>query len=307
MKIVVYGAGGVGAFYGALLARAGHDVHFVARGAQLEAIRTTGIRIDSAVLGQIDVPPVAASGSAAGAGHADLVLVCVKAHQTAAILDDVAAAIGRDTILVPLQNGVESDAVLAGRFGAGCVVPAVVYVGATVEEPGVVRHVANGLILVGAPPGFDAARLLPLRDVLASTGLPVRVSDNIQEDRWRKLIWNASFNPVSAIVQRDPGDLLAQPESRALLIGLMREVVAVARAQGIALTDDDIAEQVRWTDATPAIRTSMLVDRERGRSMEIDPLVGVVVRTGRERGVSTPYSEVVYALLKSVSTPPGGV
>lgn len=300
MKIVVFGAGAVGSFYGALLARAGHDVHFVARGAQLDAIRTQGIRIDSKLLGQIHVPSVAATEQAAQAGRADLVLVCVKAHQTSAILDDLAGVVGDGTIIVPLQNGVESDEVLAARFGRNRVPAAVVYVGATVEEPGVVSHVTRGFILIGARPGFDAARLAGVRDALASTGLPVQISDDIQQERWRKLIWNASFNPVSAITQREPRDLLAVPESRAVLVGLMREVVAVARARGIALDESEIEAQVAWTEATPAIRTSMQVDRERGRTMETDALVGVVIRTGRTHGVPTPLSEVLYALLTAI-------
>jgi len=300
MRIVVYGTGGVGAFYGALLARAGSEVHLVARGAQLEAIRSHGIRIDSTLLGHIEVPAPAASARAADAGEAGLVLVCVKAHQTAAILDDLSAIVGPETLLVPLQNGVESDDVLAARFGRDHVATAVVYVGATVEEPGLVRHVANGLILIGARPGFDPGRLPAIRNVLASTGLPVRISDDIQLERWRKLIWNASFNPMSALAQREPRDLLAVPEARELLLGLMREVVAVARAGGIALNESEIDVQVRWTEATPAIRTSMQVDRERGRMMETEALVGVVVRTGRERGVPTPLSEVLYALLTAI-------
>jgi len=300
MKIVVFGAGGVGSFYGALLARAGHDVHFVARGAQLEAIRARGIRVASRLLGEIEVPSLAVSEHAAEAGDAQLVLVCVKAHHTAGILDDLSAVVGPETIVLPLQNGVESDELLAARFGRVRVPAAVVYVGATVDEPGLVCHVANGLILIGARPGFDAARLPVVRDALASTGLPVQISDDIQAERWRKLIWNASFNPVSALTRREPRHLLAVPETRALVVGVMREVIAVARAQGFPLLDSEIEGQVGWTEATPAVRTSMQVDRERGRTMETDALVGVVVRKGREHGVPTPLSEAVYALLKAI-------
>lgn len=304
MRIVVFGAGGVGSFYGALLAKAGHDVHFVARGAQLDAIRTRGIRVASRLLGEIDVPPVSASARAAEAGHAELVLVCVKAHHTAGILDELSNVVGPDTIVLPLQNGVESDELLAARFGRARVPAAVVYVGATVENPGVVSHVANGLILIGARPGFDAGRLPGVRDALASTGLPVQISNDIQEERWRKLIWNASFNPVSALTRREPRDLLAFQESRALIVGLMREVIAVARTQGMALLDSEIDGQIGWTEATPAIRTSMQVDRERGRTMETDALVGVVVRTGRAHGVPTPLGEVIHTLLQAVDIAP---
>jgi 2-dehydropantoate 2-reductase len=303
MKIVVYGAGGVGAFYGALLVRAGHDVHFVARGAQLDAIRARGIRIDSKPLGEIVVPRVTASDRAADAGLAQLVLVCVKAHQTERILDDLAAVAGPDTILLPLQNGVESDELLAARFGRARVPAASVYVGATVEEPGVVSHLARGLILIGAPPGFDAGRLAGLRDTLATTGLPVEISDNIQWEQWRKLVWNASFNPVCAVVQRRPHDVLAVPETRALVLGMMREVLAVARALGFVFPEREAEDQLEYTEKLPRIRTSMDVDRERGRAMETEPLVGVVVRKGRELGVPTPLSDALYALLVGIEGP----
>jgi 2-dehydropantoate 2-reductase len=303
VKILVYGAGGVGSFYGALLVRAGHDVHFVARGAQLEAIRTRGIRIVSQPLGQIVVPPVAATTRAAAAGVAGLALVCVKAHQTAAILDDLATAVGPDTIVLPLQNGVECDEILAARFGRARVPAASVYVGATLDEPGVVTHLARGLILIGAPPGFDAARLPGLRDTLASTGLPVETSDQIQKEQWRKLVWNASFNPACAIVQRGPHDLMAIPEARTLLLGLMREVLAVAKTLGFTFPESEAEDQLAYTEKLPRIRTSMDVDRERGRAMETEALVGVVVRKGRELGVPTPFSQAVYALLKAIDHP----
>lgn len=297
MKIAVVGAGGVGTFYGALLQRAGHDVHFLARGPQRETLRSRGIRIASTQLGEITIPPVPATDRAEEIGEANVVLVCVKAHQTEAILDAMAPLVGDRTLIVPLQNGVETDEVLASRFGRPRVPVAVVYVGATLDAPGVVSHVANGLILLGASPGFDAARLPELQQALATTGLPVRISDDIQADRWRKLIWNASFNPVSAMTQKTPGELLADPESRPLLRGLMQEVVAVAQAQGLKVSEKEIDDLIEWTAATPSILTSMLVDRERGRAMETDALVGVVVRKGRDWGVPTPLSESIYKQL----------
>jgi len=300
VKILVYGAGGVGSFYGALLARGGHDVHFVARGPQLEAIRQRGLRIISLTLGEVLVPSLAATRLAAEASGVDLALVCVKAHQTAAILDDLATVVGPDTLVLALQNGVEADEFLAARFGTHRVPTAVVYVGSTVVEPGVVSHVANGLILLGAARSFDFRRLDALQQALSVTGLPVRVADDIRAEQWRKLIWNASFNPVSALVEQTPGDLLATPPLRALVTGLMREVIAVAQAQGIELNESEIDEQIGWTQANPAIRTSMEVDRQRGRALETEALVGVVVRRGRDFGVPTPLSDQIYAQLKAI-------
>ena len=300
MRILVYGAGGVGAFFGALLVRAGRDVHFVARGAQLEAMRARGLRIQSTILGDIDVPRVSVSTQASECGPADLVLVCVKTHQTESILDDLAAAVGDATVLIALQNGVESDEQLAARFGPRRVLPAAVYVGATIDEPGVVSHQAPARISIGARPGFDEQRLASIHETLASTGQVVQISPDIQRERWRKLMWNASFNTVSAVTQRTPAELLALPETRALIVRIMSEVVDVARAQGINVQPSDIDEHISWTERAAGMRTSTMVDRERGRTMEADALIGVIVRKGREAGVETPASAALYALMKAI-------
>jgi 2-dehydropantoate 2-reductase len=295
VKIAVVGAGGVGAFYGGLLARAGHDVHFVARGPQLEALRSQGIHISSLSLGEIRVPPVPAASRASEIGSADLVLVCVKAHQTLAILDDLSHLMGPTSIVMALQNGVESDELLIERFGAARVASAVVYVGATLEAPGFVRHVAAGTLVIS-----DNERA---REVLASTGLPVRISPDIERQRWHKLAWNASFNAISALTLRSSQDLLGNPQTRALILAMMREVLAVANAHGVALAASDLEQLVATTEKAAAIRTSMLVDRERGRQLETDALVGVVVRKGRQAGIPTPIAEVLYALLTAIDAP----
>jgi 2-dehydropantoate 2-reductase len=300
MTIAVFGAGAVGGFFGALLTRAGQDVRFVARGAQLDALRRSGIDVQSTVLGHLRVPEVRATAHATEIGPVDVVLLCVKAHQTAAVLDGLTPLVAPDTVIVTLQNGVESDDVVAERFGRSRVIPAVVYVGATLEQPGHISHVAAGTIALGLPDGMPRSRVEGVRDLLATSGQPVRVVEDVRHDRWRKLLWNASFNTVSAITGRDPGDLLRRPETRALLAAIMCEVVAVARAQGIGLDDHDIEDQITWTERAGAIRTSTAVDRERGREMEIDALIGVVVRRGKQLDVPTPCSEVMLALLRGV-------
>ena len=301
MRIAVFGAGAVGGFYGALLARAGHEVHFVTRGAQLDALRTKGLRVDSRMLGNVTVAPVSATDRTADIGPAAIVLVCVKAHQTREILDDLVPLVGEDTLIVPMQNGVESDEILAARFGRARVPAAVVYVGATLVEPGLVRHVANGSIVIGARPGFDPSRLTGLRDAL-TPAFPVEISTDIQRERWLKLVWNASVNPVSAIAQRSPQQLVVNPESRELLRSVMHEVIAVARAQGIDLPDSIPGDYFAWMEKAHDIRSSMQVHRERGASMETDALVGVVIRKGKELGVPTPLSTALYALLTAIES-----
>ena len=300
MTIVVFGAGAVGSFFGGLLVRGGQDVRFVARGAQLGALGRSGLHIQSTLLGDVAVPRVNAVSDPRDIGPADLVLLCVKAHQTAGVLESMAPLVADGTSIVTLQNGVESDDTVAARFGRARVIPGVVYVGATLEEPGRVSHVAAGTIALGVPEGVSRDRVTSVREVLARSGQPVQISDDIERERWRKLLWNAAFNTVSAITGRDPGGLLQVQESRGLIASLMREVVAVARAQGIALTDANVDEQIAWTERAGTIRTSTTVDRERGREMEIDALIGVVVRRGRQYGVPTPCSDVMLALLRAI-------
>jgi len=256
MKIAVFGAGGVGAFFGGLLVQGGADVRFIARGPQLAVLRSGGILIRSLRFGDVQVPPVHAESDTARVGPCDLVLVCVKAYQTPQILDDLAALVTDRTTLVTLQNGVESDEPLAARFGPERVIPGVVYVGATVEEPGVVSHVAAGTIAIGVRDGGEASRLPVVAAALERSGQPVKIVDDIQLERWRKLLWNASFNPVSAVTERTPRELVDVASTRQLLIDLMQEVIAVARAQGIVLADDAIDEQLAWTERAPSIRTS---------------------------------------------------
>jgi 2-dehydropantoate 2-reductase len=304
VRVLVYGAGAVGGFFGGLLARAGEDVRFVARGAQLQALRTRGLTIESRQLGSITVP-VSAFDSAAAAGSADLILVCVKTQQLPGIFDDLAAAIAPDTVIVPLQNGVEADEQLSDRFPHATILPAVVYVGATVDEPGVVTHVASGTIGIGANRDQDRRVLEAIRATLAKTGQPVHISNDIHRERWHKLMWNAAFNSVSAITGRVPADLLAEPGVRSLIVDIMGEVLAVGRGCGVDLRPEDIDKHIAWTEGATGMRTSTMVDREKGRAMEIDGLLGVVVRKGREVGVATPSSAAVFALLTAIDSDSG--
>ena len=300
MVVLVYGAGAVGCFWGGLLARAGHDVRFVARGEQLRALQTSGIRIRSQSLGNVAVGPVKAGETAAVMGQVDLVLVCVKDHQTPAILDDLAALDDPRTVFVGLQNGIEADARLAGRLGGTRVLSGVVYVGASIEAPGVVDHVARGLLLLGNPHGVPEDRAAAVAECLGASGLQARLVDDIDLARWRKLMWNSAFNAVSALTLQTSVTLLGVPETRAAIRDLMREVAAVARAEGVPLTDADVEASLDETARLPPITTSMVVDRSRGRRMETEALVGVVVRLGRAAGVPTPVSDVLYSLLKAV-------
>jgi 2-dehydropantoate 2-reductase len=157
--------------------------------------------------------------------------------------------------------------------------------------------------VIGDRGNVGAARVEAVREALASTGLPVRVTPDIERQRWHKLAWNASFNAISALTFRSSQDLLNTPETRELLIAVMREVIAVANARGVMLGPADIEQLVGATEKSAPIRTSMLVDREHGRPLETDALVGVIVREGQKLNVPTPNSSVLYALLTAIGAP----
>ncbi len=307
MRIVVYGAGAVGCFWGGLLARAGHDVRFIARGAQLDALRVAGLRIASEALGDLAITPISAVATAAGGPPADLVLLSVKTHQTPPVLDDLATVVGDDTAIIPMQNGIDADDLLRARWGDTRVLSAAVYVGATLTSPGVVRHAARGLLMLGNPYGVPASRFQAALDALAAPGLEVRAVEDIHRERWYKLMWNASFNAVSALTFQSTQPLLADPRAREVIAASMRETAAVARASGVALVDADVDRSLAETDKLPPIRTSMLEDRERGRLMEVDALVGTVVWRGAACGVPTPVLATLYGLLTGMrpGPPPG--
>jgi 2-dehydropantoate 2-reductase len=206
-----------------------------------------------------------------------------------------------------MQNGIDADDLLRARWGDTRVLSAVVYVGAALTSPGVVRHAARGLLMLGNPYAVPAPRFQAVLDALAAPGLTVRAVDDVHRERWYKLMWNASFNAVSALTFQTTQPLLGDPRARAVIAASMRETAAVARASGVALAEADVDRSLAETEKLPPIRTSMLEDRERGRAMEVEALVGTVVRRGAEHGVPTPVLATLYGLLTGMrpGPPPG--
>ena len=232
---------------------------------------------------------VHAVAAASEVGKADLVLVCVKAHQTAGDCGRSRRAPRRrhGHRHAPERRGVRRDARAAVRPGSR-----VSRRWSTSAPPSSVQAwsaMSRRAPSRSAPdPGSDPSRLRRLRDVLATSGQPVRISDDLRRDRWRKLIWNASFNTVSAVTEREPRELLALPGDARAHRRRDARSGGGGTAQGIDLSESDVDDQIAWTERAGAIRTSTMVDRERGREMEIDALIGVVVRLGRAHGVATP-------------------
>jgi 2-dehydropantoate 2-reductase len=302
--VAVVGAGAVGCFYGAMLARAGARVTLIGRAAHVDAIERDGLRLDMA--GQVETLRVEASTDLAAVRGADLVLFCVKSTDTDAVARDLAPLLAPHAAILSLQNGVENAATIA-RHVRQTVVPAVVYVATAMGGSGLVRHFGRGDLVIGAlnakaqrEPAVDAL----LRDLVALFGqarVKVTISADVMAELWSKLLVNCAYNAISALAQAPYARLAAQPEVRAVQVAIVREVVALARAEGIALQFEPSLEAMdRIATAMPAQFSSTAQDMARRKPSEIDHLNGFVARRGRELGVDVPINQTLHALVKLV-------
>jgi 2-dehydropantoate 2-reductase len=298
VKIAMVGCGGIGGYYGGLLARAGHEVVFIARGANLGALRQKGLTVYSGH-GDFSVAPVRATDSPAEAGIADLALVCVKTPATEAAALAMRPMIGPQTVVMSLQNGVDAAARLGAVVGMEHVIGGVTYISAVLEAPGVIRQVSQfRRIVLGEMDGRVTARVQRISEALGRMGIAIEATDNIRKVLWTKFVFIAGFSGIGTLTRMALGDFRAVPGTRALLVSLMQEVSALAHASGVALEADVIAQTLGLMDgAAAAMKPSMQRDVEAGRPSELESMIGVITRLGRERGVPTPVADLVYAAL----------
>jgi 2-dehydropantoate 2-reductase len=300
MRISIFGAGAVGAYFGGRLAEAGQEVAFVARGEALRALNERGLRVTSTE-GDFKVQPVRAAGSLVDLGPTDAILVAVKAWQVSDAARAIAPGLGPDTIVVPLQNGVEAPAQLAAVLGPERVLGGLCHIIAWVESPGVVRHQgAQPHIAFGELAGGSSARVRGLQQAFSRCrGVTAEALDDVRAEMWRKFLFISSVSGLGAVTRAPIGVLRSRPEIRELLERAMREVLAVARANGVALPDAAVEETLAFTDSLPeAGTTSMQRDIMAGRPSELEAQSGSVVRLGKETGVAAPVHDFVYRALR---------
>ncbi len=296
------GAGAVGSYYGALLAAAGHRVTLIGREAHVRAIAAGGLRLHRR--GQDEAIAVAASTDLDVVRDADLVLLAVKSGDTEALARQLAPRLQADALLLSLQNGVENAAALA-RHLRQAIVPAVVYVATAMPEPGRVVHSGGGDLVIGARDAASAqdavmqARLASVVDLFASAGVSVRLSSDVMGELWTKLMVNCAWNAVSALAQAPYGRIAEVASMRELQREIVREVVAVAQADGRCLVFDEAMTAMQAIAVRmPMQRSSTAQDLARGKPTEIDHLNGFVARRGAELGVATPVNQALHALVK---------
>lgn len=302
--IAVVGAGAVGSFYGALLARAGCTVTLIGRAAHVQAIERDGLRLDMG--GTVETIRVAASTDLQAVQAADLVLFCVKSTDTESTARELAPLLAPQALVLSLQNGVENVALIR-RYVRQPVLPAVVYVAAAMPAPGLVRHLGRGELLIGPPSpqaAADAALTARMNDIVALfalAGIAVTVRADVMAELWSKLLLNCAYNAISALAQAPYARVAALPDVRAVQRAVVQEVIAVAAADGIALALEPALAAVDRIAATmPQQLSSTAQDVARRKPSEIDQLNGFVVRRGRALGVPTPVNQTLHALVKLI-------
>jgi 2-dehydropantoate 2-reductase len=298
VKIAVMGTGGVGGYFGGMLARAGRDVVFIARGDHLTAIQRDGLHV-STVDDDFTVRAPATS-DANNIGIVDLALFCVKAYDTEAAGQALSPAIGPETIVLSLQNGIDNEPKLAAWYGAEHILGGVCYISASITAPGTITQTSGPrTIIFGELDGAATARAKRIEDLFRTSGIDCTLTNSIHEALWTKFLLMCAFGGVASVARATAGEILEISETRSLLRETMAEVAAVAAAHDVEL-GDDIVTQMMDTAATfaPETRPSMLVDLEAGRRIEHDALNGAVVRLGSDAGVPTPANRFIYAALK---------
>jgi 2-dehydropantoate 2-reductase len=300
MRLLVIGAGATGGYFGALAANAGADVTFVQRGPHGAAMRERGVTVLGPGVELQARPRVVASVDEVRGERFDVVLVTVKTADLAAVLPAAAAACAPDGAVITGQNGVDAETVAAPLVPAEKLLGAVLIIGASVPEPGVVRGNGMARVLVGAPVPAAEPAAKRAAAALAACGVPASHTPDLAVARWSKLVWNNAWNVLTCLTGLPVASAARLPEVRALAARAMAETAAVARASGVVLPDNIVDICLMQADAVGETKTSMLQDREAGRPLEVDALCGVVVQRGKALGVPTPVNDTLYPLLLGV-------
>jgi len=301
MKIAIIGSGGVGGYYGGLLAKNGHDVTFVARGAHLEAIRRNGLQIKS-IHGDFTVSPAQAVADPVEIGTPDLILFCVKTYHTEEAAKSIQPIVGPQTSALSLQNGIDAADRIGAVVGMDRLLGGATWISSAVEAPGVIKQVSQfRRIVFGELDGRVTPRVQAIFEAFQPTGITVEISQDILKILWTKFVFIAAASSFGALTRLPIGEWRDVPQTRALAVTLMKEVEAVGRAHSANLDADVVEKSLAFIDAAaPHIRASMQVDVEAGRQFELEAMVGVIGRKGREAGIPTPLADTVYAALLPV-------
>lgn len=299
MKITVYGAGGVGAYFGGRLAQAGADVHLIARGNHLEALQEDGLEVES-IHGDfsVDLP---ATYEPADIGESDVVLFCVKSFDTRSAARKLEPLLGDDTAVISLQNGVDNEEKLVDEIGREHVMGGVAYIFSTIGEPGVIEHTDGpARIIYGELDGSRSERVERFHELCEqANGMEGVLSEDIWTDLWNKYTFISAMSGVTAAIRLPIGNIREVDESWDLFRGILDEVKDVAAAEGVDVTEDVIADWIEFAqDLDHDTYSSLHYDMTNGKRMELGALQGTVVRKADEHDIAVPQSRAVYSILR---------
>ena len=304
--IAVVGAGAVGSFYGAMLARAGHRVTLIGRPAHVQATTSNGLKLNLATSSETEIIQIEASTELSSLHTADLILFCVKSTDSASVALQIAPYLAPHALVMSLQNGVENAALIAQHI-PHAVIPSVVYVATEIPAPGFVKHHGRGELVIGT---MQISRLSDpqktLQDIVllfGSAQVPVQISQNVMAELWSKLMINCAFNAISGLAQIQYEKLAALESVRSTQTALVKEVIAVAQADDIHLSETVALQAVAQISVTMGSqKSSTAQDMARSKPSEIDHLNGFIVRRGQALGVPTPVNQALFALVKLVES-----
>lgn len=298
MRIAVMGTGAMGGYLGARLATGGAEVAFIARGAHLAAIRQRGLKVTSPD-GDMLIEPATASDDPAGIGPVDLVLLAVKLYDVEQAAAFIRPMVGPETGVVTLQNGIDAPDVVARLYGEARTVGGVCLINGEIAAPGVIQHNALNAVVVGEIGGGPSARLDRFAALANAGGVEAKVSTEIRLDLWRKMMLLAPLGALSAMIRLPFERYHDRPESWRLVEEGVREVMAVGRAQGAALTEADVENAMKLAHGMRSSwKASITVDLEQGKRLEVEGLAGAVCRCGEAAGIDTPFHRTALGVLK---------
>lgn len=296
VHVAVMGAGAVGGYFGARLAASGNEVSFIARGKHLEAMRADGLKVES-IQGDLHIRSRFTS-EPKEIGPVDLILFCVKSYSTEGAVKELAPLMGKETVILSLQNGVDNPDRIAGVWGKSRTLAGVVYIAAQLPGPGTIKHSAGGRIVFGELDGGAGEKTKKIHQLFAAAQLPCAISTEIRKIMWAKLVWNAPFCAIACLTRATAQEIVESESLKKLAIDCMEEVREAGRCQGVELEPSAIEEALKLSRNLGDFKPSMLQDLEAGKPLEHEAFNGVILNLLRWAGKEAPINQTFYAALQ---------
>lgn len=297
MRIGIIGAGAVGGFFGAKLKLAGFDVVFLSRGKNLEVMKKEGLTLDT--LGKIyNIKNAVFTDKLEDLNNCDYILFTVKSYDTKTTAEQIKKIVGNNIVIITPQNGINNDIVIGEIIGKEKVIPSMAQVGVSTPRPGYIKHVSLGKLTFGEYDGKYSERIKEFESILKKAGIETVVTDNIQLARWKKYIWNCTFNIIAAITGLSLDKILVDPYLKDLCKNTILEIKTVAEKEGIIFDEEDVIEaRIKLAEVMGNFKPSTLEDLEKGKRIELDAFTGNVIELAKKHKVSVPINTNLYALL----------